>query len=302
MRRIKVIANKTWEADPLIDAMLNYKFKPRDLPYPIYVNQPPLTTCGVFHMPRLIYEFGGDIVEVWCIEDQMNPKVSGSSTHEKVRLLPEILLKSGEPDLVIAFGTAGSPEPNENGGVSCGASFYLHDGQDPKNPDPWDGAIEGENYVGRLLESDVPDEVFGLFTEENLATIRRLFLSVPLSPASNPDFNCSKNNLGVGDINIIDYGLYKTEDLKSIDDAKAKVPEDKKIASVETTHGVIAASTVAYTKSPTLFISAISDQVGKFDEQVSPKPEAQNFTAAFNGGIVTAWILPKLIEFLRNHN
>lgn len=134
MRRIKVIANKTWEADPLIDAMLNRKFKPRDLPYPIYVNQPPLTTWGVVHIPRLVYEFDGDIVEVWCLEDQMNPKVSGSSTHEKVRVLPEILLKSGEPDLVIAFGTAGSPDPNKNGGVSCGPSFYLHDGRDPQTP------------------------------------------------------------------------------------------------------------------------------------------------------------------------
>jgi hypothetical protein len=74
------------------------------------------------------------------------------------------------------------------------------------------------------------------------------------------------------------------------------------IVSVETTHGVIAASTIAYTKSPIVFISATSDQVGKFDEQVSPKSEAQNFTAAFNAGIVTAWILPKLISFLRNHN
>lgn len=261
-----------------------------------------MTTWGVVHIPRLVYEFDGDIVEVWCLEDQMNPKVSGSSTHEKVRVLPEILLKSGEPDLVIAFGTAGSPDPNKNGGVSCGPSFYLHDGRDPTNPDPWDGAIEGERYVGRLLESDVPDEVFGLFTEEDRATIRRLFLSVPLYPASNPNFDCDKNNLGVGDINIIDYGLYKTEDFKSVDDAKEHVPKDKKIVSVETTHGVIAASTIGYTKSPTLFISAISDQVGKFDEQVSPKPEAQNFTAAFNGGIVTAWILPKLIRFLRNQD
>jgi hypothetical protein len=65
-------------------------------------------------------------------------------------------------------------------------------------------------------------------------------------------------------------------------------------ATVETTHGIIAASTISYTNSPIIFLSGIVNQVGEFNKQVSPKPEAQNFAAAFNAGIVVAWLLPRL--------
>lgn len=45
---------------------------------------------------------------------------------------------------------------------------------------------------------------------------------------------------------------------------------------------------------PFIFISAITDREGHFDEEVTPNAQAQNYTSAYNGGIVAAWLLPKL--------
>lgn len=289
--KIKVVANKTWEADPLINALLNPKFKPAGLPYPVVVNQPRLYNQGSVHMPRLVYEFNNHVVEVWCIEDQMNPTVSGSSTSEKIRILPDIINDYEDPiDLVIAFGTAGHPNSGNNGSVSTGSYFFNHNGKDSSNQDPWDGSIEGKYYMSQVLHRDIPDNLKSLFTGFNPDELCNKLLTPPLKPSAKPQILIDEANIAVSDVNIIDYALYNTQDQCAIDEAAGCAPQYK-IVSVETTHGIIAANTFNYTKAPVAFVSALTDQVACFDEEVKPKPEAQNYTAAFNGGIYMSYIL-----------
>jgi hypothetical protein len=290
--KIKVVANKTWEVDPLINALLNPVFKPKMLPYPVVINQPRLYDQGKTHLPRLVYQINGNIVEVWCIEDQMSSEIKSTScTSEKIRIMPDIINDHEEPvDLVIAFGTAGHPDPDNNGSVSVGSYFFIHDGKDPSNKDPWDGNINGVNYVSKVLHRDVPENLKLLFTDYKPDEVNGKLLKPPLNPSTSPEVIIDFTSMAVSDINIIDYSCYKTEDFNAVLEAK-KYAEGKVIVSVETTHGVIVANTFSCTGSPVVFISALTDQVGHFDQEVSPKPEAQNYTAAFNAGIYLSYVL-----------
>lgn len=293
--KIKVVANKTWEVDPLINALLNPVFKPNMLPYPVVINQPRLYNQGNTHLPRLVYQINGHVVEVWCIEDQMSSKIkSNSCTSEKIRIMPDIINDHEESiDLVIAFGTAGHPDPNNNGNVSVGSYFFIHDGKDPSNKDPWDGSIKGVNYLSQVLNRDVPDNLRLLFTDYKSNEVKRKLLLLPLNPSKNPEVIIDFTSMAVSDVNIIDYSCYKTEDFNAVDEAK-KYAAGKAIVSVETTHGIIVANTFAYTEAPLVFVSALTDQVGQFDQEVSPKSEAQNYTAAFNAGIYLSYVLANL--------
>ncbi len=38
------------------------------------------------------------------------------------------------------------------------------------------------------------------------------------------------------------------------------------------------------------------DRVGYFDVEVDPKENAQNFSGAFNGGVLLAWLIPFLAK------
>lgn len=292
--KVKVVANKTWEADPLINALLNPKFKPDNLPYPVVINQPRLYTQGTVHIPRLVYQINGHTVEIWCIEDHMNPKINSSCTSEKVRIMPDIINDYEEPvDLVIAFGTAGHPDLNNNGSVSIGSYFFIHNGKDPSNKKPWDGNIKGFNYISKVLHKDIPHNLKLLFTDYDSDDIKRKLLKPPLNPSTDPSIIIDFTNVAVSDINIIDYSCYEDEDIKAVIEVK-NYAQGKSIVSVETTHGVIVANTFAYTKSPLVFISALTDQVGQFAKEVNPKSEAQNYTAAFNAGIYLSYVLANI--------
>lgn len=59
-------------------------------------------------------------LEVWCIEELMNPAQSSSATSEKARVLPRAFGAGKPPDLVLAFGTAGSRE-----GVAANGSVVI---------------------------------------------------------------------------------------------------------------------------------------------------------------------------------
>lgn len=292
--KIKVIANKSWEATPLVNALLNPKFKPVTLPSPIFINEPESNPKNPLHQPRLVYQFNMHTIEIWCLEDQMNPNISTSSSLEKVKVLPNIIMDGEEtPDLVIAFGTAGTPLAGNNGGVSIGSYFINYSGIDPSNKTPWDGNINDENYMNSVLHRAISTDIKNLFVSCNFSELYAKFLSVPLNPSPNPQVVIGEtDNLAVSDTNIIDYRCYQTEDKEAVK-ASTKLSKNP-IVSVETTHGIIAATTFAYTDAPVIFISAITDQVGYFDQEVSKKPEAQNYTAAFNGGIYLSYVLANL--------
>ncbi|NIM48050.1 MAG: hypothetical protein GTN78_00605 [Gemmatimonadales bacterium] len=134
-QRILVVANKSWEADPLVGVLLSKEGVPRNLGSITVVNHPFFMSQRVgpdpVAKPRIEITLDApatSVVEVWCIEDLMNPKVSGSSTLEKVRVLPWAFSYQEAPDLVIAFGTAAAPgDVNLIGSVVVGSSVFLHD-------------------------------------------------------------------------------------------------------------------------------------------------------------------------------
>lgn len=66
-------------------------------------------------------------------------------------------------------------------------------------------------------------------------------------------------------------------------------------SSNETTHGLIRLQSDA----PFLFISGITDTLGSFNAEVAPRPYSQNFAAAHNAGVVAAWLLPRIVEYLK---
>lgn len=202
--RVLVVANKIWECEPLVAALLARDARPAifdkflrgydPAESPVELDPetnakpapPPeadgLPMTGKLPIrPRLQFSVGVDAqVEVWCIEDWMrterrkpgttaNVKASSSSSFEKFTYtLPRIkerAFKALPPNMVIAFGTAAIPVDEPlNGCVSVGSRVYLHD--------PWRDAPEDEikkqvDAWGPLLRDEVP-----LFTKDALLSPR----------------------------------------------------------------------------------------------------------------------------------
>ena len=67
------------------------------------------------------------LVEVWCIQDLMNPFLSFSNTAEKARVLPLIMQYGKPPDFVVAVGTAGFPDKqvSKNGSIVVGSRVFV---------------------------------------------------------------------------------------------------------------------------------------------------------------------------------
>lgn len=147
--RVLVVANKTWECEPLVNVLLSEKARPAllkdvvlKLPCLPATEAKPAAGGSVAApppRPRLTLQFeradgvwqpdtpttpgswAGTrtvvSVEVWCIEDWMTNKGSHSSSADKWRTaLPAIVSNTFReggvvqpPDLVVAFGTAGIP-------------------------------------------------------------------------------------------------------------------------------------------------------------------------------------------------
>jgi hypothetical protein len=89
--RIVVIANKSWEVDPLVAVLRSDQARP--MPFP------NLATAPVTRVPmsdgskktisaRIAFASGAATCEVWCVKDLMDPRKSSSSSEEKARVLP----------------------------------------------------------------------------------------------------------------------------------------------------------------------------------------------------------------------
>lgn len=173
--RVAIVANKTWECEPLVGVLLARDARPAALrdfrrgydpaEVPLLIDPatgktpqlPPAANGlpvrgGLPIRPRLSCTVGSGeaLVEVWCLEDWMRRQrhtgttvvdASSSSSHEKFTFaLPEIRQRTfagSPPDLVIAFGTAGIPSLETlNGCVTVGTRVYIHN--------PWGDAPETE--------------------------------------------------------------------------------------------------------------------------------------------------------------
>lgn len=310
MKRILVICNKQWEADPVLFAILEKKVNPAFtaiLWQSVSVPLPP-THDWRTPRPRAILRFptadpnvaAAAYVEIWCIEDWMDPTKSSSSSEEKARILPSMLgwanPDAPQPaDYVIAVGTAGFPNPGTyNGSVVIGANAFIFDGHpagDPKtaNRDSgWSSPLIGAAIPPTFA---IPNFFVPALMEPWRFQAEARFIRPPMAAAPEPIILCAGIYTAVGVVNVTNYDEYVWADVDALAALKAAQPH-LAAGSVETTHGVIRAVSDPI---PFLFVSAITDREGAFNMEVGARAYAQNFACAHNAGIALSWFLPYLV-------
>ncbi|MCF6407318.1 hypothetical protein L3C95_30770 [Chitinophaga filiformis] len=301
MKRIVLIGNKSWEVEPILNALLNVRMRPQELKDPTLLNYPWTFAQGTAK-PRAVWDSYEQItIELWCVQDIMDPKWNPSSSQGKHESLPKILqYRPEKPDLVVALGTAalGLNGGNNNGCVVFGSNIFIHNyhpnGENPQSQ--WDDPADFE----KVLNSAVNANIFNRLDDATIKLIEQRLLKPYLNPSDNIGVMSDKDYIGVSVVNITNYADYEYSDesgLKALADTGNKLP----VGSVETTHGVIRLMCDA----PFLFISGITDRVGYFADDVDGtdgngniKTEAQNFTAAFNIGVCLSHLIPKMAVFV----
>jgi hypothetical protein len=290
-----VVVNKSWECDPVLNALLGEGSSPllrqnwpalRDWPRPRR-NPPKGSPAGAPDpdpKPRALFALPNTFVEVWCIADLLEhfPDESRfqSSSERKAERLP-LVLQGRTPDLVIAVGTAAFPSSSENlnGAVVAGTTVFAHDG-DPGNPSSgWTWTFD--TFVRSTLASDA----FSRMAAIGAQVLPRL-VPTPHAASCQRTFLAQHDVVSLGSVNVTDYKKYGSSDaaaLKAFQDAKTGLVA----GSLETTHAVIRATL----GDRFMFVSGIVDRIGHFDEDIGEIVYAQNFVGAHNAGIALAWML-----------
>jgi len=300
MKRIVLIGNKSWEVEPILNALLNVRIRPQELPNPTLLHYPWTFPQGAAK-PRAVWDsFRHVTIELWCVQDIMDAKWNPSSSQGKHECLPKILAYRPEkPDMVVALGTAalGLNGGNNNGCVVMGSNIFIHNyhpnGENPASK--WDYPAHFE----KVLHSGISPDIFKLDTQ-TIQLINQRLLKPYLNPSANISVLPDNDYIGVSVVNITDYADYQYSDesgLKVLADTGNKLP----VGSVETTHGVIR----LLCEAPFFFISGITDRVGHFADDVNGKDangnvktEAQNFTAAFNIGVCLSYVIPAIVKLV----
>jgi len=282
MRRALIVANKWWEADPLVAVLTSARTNPQT---PLLLRDDEGTGLrGVFEGTR-------GRIEVWCLQEMMGAAVSGSSSEEKARVL-QPLLESDDVAIVVAFGTAASADDEtQNGSVVSGTCVFLHDARLGGSSSHWQ--IPRENQiVTSALTDDAFEKIAG--SPDVAQRVATLALEAPNVPAK-PAFAHRLDFVALADVNVTDYHKYTDAD-KTVVRAFNEVNPPNPIGSLETTHGVI--RECLPDNVPFMFVSGITDTVGLFDQEVTPAKYQQNFVAAHNAGLAIAAMLPALMAFL----
>jgi hypothetical protein len=304
VKRILIVANKSWETDPLISALLNPQLRPEpgfDTWVPgkqgLFSTWGGARPQGTKPCPRCVSTAPGVQVEVWCIEDWLAGANHSSSKAKMTQALPAIFNSGQTPDFVAAFGTASFPDATTyNGCVVSGTNAYLF------NPyrsapsgvvhDP-SGDWDDPSKVEQLLTSNSGSPVFGLLANNpnTLLSINARLSPVPSYAAATPVFIPAANYVALSDLNITNYNDYVWADPTALKDCLAQNPTYP-VGSVETTHGLIRSMSDA----PFLFLSGIVNRLGYLNQEQAPRSIAQNFTAAHNAGVALAWLLPLIVQ------
>ena len=285
--KIHIVANKNWEAEPLLNAFLTRKiYQNIGLPDNIIF---PLRGQTTKMEPRATFTLNsGHIVTISCLQDYIeDPSMEKSSEYKFDNALP-ILFQSIDTDLLICFGTAGYPvDIIINGSVMMGHLFFIHYGR-TDNPDsklvlPEAGEVFGyaDDNIKSLYSVVSPDR--------NKINITAYMKPVPENPRINPTIAATSTNVAISVINITDYDEYIWADREGLEEFTSK-DKKRRAASIETTHGLIAVQ--AKRKGiPCMWASAITDREGFFDIEVHPM---QNYFCAYNGGIALAKMIDQL--------
>jgi hypothetical protein len=310
--RIVVLANKWWECEAMIAAMLNtYAFPP-----PLSDGSVAAPWCDSLSSPRsqannannptsrATFSYTQTVtgvvnavfaVEVWCVSDLLDnaTDLSTSSSSAKALHMKEKLFKQGEalPDLVIAVGTAGtaSEVPNRSGGVAVGGQVFLHNAHLPNTPDANPKSNWSDPLQDTLIPPSTDKEFFEQLAAFDSATALLHFLPLRRSASSSPVITTGLTDVGLGTLNVTDYNEYKFKDPETVVSFTVQGHSSMPV-SLETTHGLIR---LASDPAPFLFVSGITDTFLHFDDQVGvpAMADAQNFAAAYNAGITVRYML-----------
>lgn len=313
-KRVLLIANKWWECDPLLFALLNDNARPFDnnshtsvLGWPNPLNhprrrpgkilQPPPEPPAITPAPRAVFSLSNITIEVWCISDLLEqyPDIPDyqSSSELKMHHLQSIF-DGPTVDFAIAFGTAGYPSNyTENGSVVVGSRIFIYNGH-PNGENPksnWQGGPFDTIIESRIGSADF-NRITTIETSPKTSVLDR-FVVPPLNPVQTGNIIARHDYVGVGTVNVTNYSEYETKDSEALNACGAKF-NISLAKSQETTHGLIRKQSEA----PFIFISGITDRVGHFNEDVGNRSYAQNTSAAHNAGIVAAWLLPNINDLL----
>jgi hypothetical protein len=235
--------------------------------------------------PRFRCQVGPSVVEVWCVQDLMDPSLSGSLTWEKARVLPYISKRSPQADLIVAFGTAANPaSADRNGDVVIGTRVFVHDPYSTP-PDPRHHWTHPE--LNRIIDGGgTLPEIPGKTAIE----VGKRMLRCPNASATPPTMSADEKNVAVGVINVTNSSEYSTTDARAL--AAFKAAGGGIAASLETTHGVIR----LVLDRPFLYVSGLANGVGRFEQENKPNAYSQNFAAAHNAAVALAWLLPHVMS------
>ena len=302
--RIVVIVNKWWELDPVMHCLLSDYARPTTFQeWPILNDHPrprrnPTTpTQKLAAVPRAVFDPANLRIEVWCVSDLLEHLPDKgkwqSSSERKAERIPDIF-SGDEIMLSIAVGTAASGDPeSRNGSVVIGTKCFLHNSK-PNNQNPdsnWDSGP-----FDTIIDSTLTCDEFSTLTMFESSLLREAsskFFFTPNSPARDATFLSDYEAVALGNINVSDYRQYTTTDIETVDAFRNKYPTAP-LGSLETTHGLLR----VLGSDRFIFLSGIVDRLGRFHEDVDPRPYAQNTTGAHNAGIAVANLLSRIKRIL----
>lgn len=305
--RIVVLANKWWECEAMLSAMLNSNAFPGPLsdgtisaPWYDTLSSPRSQVTDAFNATSratFSYKQGAAVVftvEVWSVSDLIEKTdPSGSSSSAKAAHLKQKLFVAGSPapDLVIAVGTGGTAaeSPNRSGGVAIGGQVFLHNAHVPNTPDANPKSNWSDPRQETLIAPSIDKYSFEQLAAFDSATALLHFLPLRRNLSNSPIITVGLTDVALGTLNVTDYNEYKFKDPETVAAYAAQnyVPT---AVSLETTHGLIR---LASDPAPFVFVTGITDTFLHFDEQVGAPAlaDAQNFAAAYNAGITVRYIL-----------
>jgi hypothetical protein len=300
--RIMVLANKTWEVDPLVEVFRNPEARPpifpaSDTPRKITVKRNDATTKEV--QARLSLKSGtGSMLEVWCVRDLMDsPPKSSSSSEEKARVLKFLADADPKPSLIVAFGTAATAGTHSNNGcVVVGSSVFVFDAhpsggnQESQWTHPDIGRLQ--DLSGQAVNAPLFNPKDGVLAVAQRSAIEARFLGPPIHAATPPTMIISPAHVALSNVNITDANDYAWADPAGLCAFAAAQPTQT-AGSIETTHGVIR---LMVPSQQFLFVSGIANRMGYFNMETAPRPYAQNFAASHNAAIALAWMIPVLMS------
>jgi len=280
MARLVVVANKSWEADPLVTVLASSRSRPD------VVSWEPVNEKGL----RGFAHVGERRFEIRCLEDVL-ARPDASRSDKKAEVLQQLLGGEDPATAVVAFGTAATiGEESRNGCVVVGTNVFLHDPKSKRTTSTWP-VPNPDTVPAPTFDPQALRTVFGGAAYRGMCEVA--MLPAPVRPAELRTPLVNADFVALATVNVTNYSDYAWADDSTVTAfrvANTGLPA----GSVETTHGVIRACTSA----PFLFVSGITDRVGHFSDDVDVRAYAQNFAAAHNAGIALTMALPGLAAVL----